>query len=42
MEKAKLSGLENFFYYLAVICTLGGYYFIKVVIKKAIIEATNA
>lgn len=38
---ARLSGLETFFYYLAVICSLGFYWILKVVIKKAILDAHN-
>jgi len=36
--KGELTGLENFGYYFIVIMTLGAYWFLKVVIKKAIIE----
>jgi len=35
----KLSGLEKLFYYLYVIGTLGGVWIVKIIIKKAIIEA---
>lgn len=34
----KLSFLEKLWYYLAVICTFGAVYTIKVVIKKALSE----
>lgn len=37
----KLSGFENFIYYLAVICSLGTWFILKVVIKKAILDAEN-
>jgi len=37
----KLSSFETFMYYLAVIFTLGGYFFLKIVIKKAILDAEN-
>jgi len=37
-EKYKLSGLESFWYYLSVICSLGFWYTVKVVIKKAMSE----
>jgi hypothetical protein len=40
-NKNELSDLEKFGYYLACFCTLGGYWFAKVLIKKAIIEATK-
>lgn len=43
MQKAKLelSGFEKFWYYFAVICSFGTYFFIKVMIKKAILDAKN-
>ena len=41
MKKPQLSDLEKFGYYLAVFVTFGGYWFVKILIKKAIIEANN-
>lgn len=35
-----LSGLETFWYYCAVILSLGAWYTVKVVIKKAMSEET--
>ena len=35
MKNTKLTGWENFWYYLAVICTFGGVFTLKVIIKKA-------
>jgi len=37
-ETKKISEFENIVYYLFNICTLGSYYVLKVVIKKALIE----
>jgi len=37
-KQYQLSGLETFWYYLSVICSLGLYYTIKVTIKKALNE----
>lgn len=39
--KAKLSALESFWYYFNVIFTFGLWYTVKVVIKKAVIEANE-
>jgi len=40
MKKSNLSGWEQFWYYLSVICTLGGAFTLKVIIKKAL-EGNN-
>ena len=40
-RELKLSSFENFMYYLSVICTFGGSFFLKIVIKKAILDAKN-
>ena len=37
-EEYRLSGLESFWYYASVILSLGFWYTIKVVIKKAMSE----
>lgn len=37
----KLSGIESFFYNLQCVLTLGTWWMIKVLIKKAIIDAMN-
>jgi hypothetical protein len=39
MKKAELSALETLFYYVYVLCTFGGIWILKIVIKKAIIES---
>jgi hypothetical protein len=36
--KDKFTSLDSFFYYLGCIVTLGGYFLLKVVVKKAISE----
>lgn len=41
MDKEKLTGVDNAFYYITCICTLGCYYFIKVACKKALSEMTK-
>lgn len=41
MNNSKLSNLEIFGYYLACLVTFGGYWFAKILIKKAVIEATE-
>ncbi len=38
MNKYKLSPIGAFWYYIACICSLGGLYFIKLAVKKALIE----
>ena len=35
----KMSLLENIVYYLSVVCTLGGLFVMKCVIKKAIVDS---
>jgi len=39
MKNEQLSDLEKFGYYLMCVLTLGYWWFIKVLIKKAIVEA---
>jgi len=39
--KKDLSGLEKFGYYILCFCTLGWAWYLKIIIKKAIVEATN-
>jgi len=41
-RELELSGFEKFWYYFAVIFSFGTYFFIKVTIKKAILDAKNA
>lgn len=38
MKSWKLSGLENFWYYVAVITSLGFWFTVKCVMKKALSE----
>lgn len=39
MKMTKMSIVDSLFYYLGVICTLGGAYLLKVIIKKAVTES---
>ena len=42
MNTPQLTGIEKFWYYLSCICTLGGFYFVKLAVKKAHLEIETA
>lgn len=42
MKKKQMDLIENMAYWGVNVCTLGGLWLLKIIIKKAIIEAHNA